>query len=145
MATSPAQQRSAAARTLGVDPAASRADIRLAFQRLAKRLHPDVNPAASADGGGDAFRLVKEAYDTLRDAAVRQGAPHTPAPVDPAEAAALRRRARIFDAHHYGTRNAAGGMGGGTFGELQRQAGGCTTTRDPLLLLTTLAFFCSAA
>ncbi len=47
---------------LGVDPAASEEDIRGAFRRRAKELHPD-----SPSGSASSFILLKRAYDTLID------------------------------------------------------------------------------
>src|SRR5918993_3326830 len=51
-------------RALGVARTASAEDIRAAFRLRAKKLHPD-----GAGGGGDreAFRLLLEAYEALRD------------------------------------------------------------------------------
>lgn len=45
---------------LGVAPGASRAEIRQAFRRLARALHPDVNPR-----GAETFKQVTRAYDHL--------------------------------------------------------------------------------
>ena len=58
-------------RALGVERTASAADIRLAFRRMAKRLHPDAN-------GGDReaeekLKDVNRAYSLLRQ---RLGAGH---------------------------------------------------------------------
>jgi DnaJ-class molecular chaperone len=51
--------------TLGVDPAASAADIRKAYRRLAKTLHPDLNPGDKT--AEDRFKDVAVAYDLLND------------------------------------------------------------------------------
>lgn len=51
--------------TLGVDPAASAEDIRKAYRRLAKTLHPDLNPGDKT--AEDRFKDVAVAYDLLND------------------------------------------------------------------------------
>ena len=50
--------------TLGVDKNASADDIKLAFRRLAKKYHPDVNKEAGAE---EKFKEVQEAYAVLSD------------------------------------------------------------------------------
>ena len=54
---------------LGVDRGASDGDIKKAFRRLARELHPDVNDAPDAQ---DRFREVAEAYEVLSDEERRQ-------------------------------------------------------------------------
>ncbi|CAL1146615.1 unnamed protein product [Cladocopium goreaui] len=54
---------------LGVAPSASKRTIRLAYLRLAKQLHPDVNKASGAEGN---FQKVREAYEVLSDDARRR-------------------------------------------------------------------------
>jgi curved DNA-binding protein CbpA len=57
-------------RTLGVQPNASKSDIRNAYFRLAHRYHPDHHAQADAAGRAAAaasFRKVKDAYDVLSD------------------------------------------------------------------------------
>jgi molecular chaperone DnaJ len=54
---------------LGVQRSASDDEIKKAFRRLARELHPDVN--ASDDAGGR-FREVAEAYEVLSDPGRRQ-------------------------------------------------------------------------
>eukprot|EP00435_Cladocopium_sp_Y103_P007747 s1186_g2.t1 len=49
---------------LGVAPSASKRTIRLAYLRLAKQLHPDVNKASGAEAN---FQKVREAYEVLSD------------------------------------------------------------------------------
>ncbi len=51
--------------TLGVDKNASEDDIKLAFRRLAKKYHPDVNKEAGAE---EKFKEIQEAYAILSDA-----------------------------------------------------------------------------
>jgi len=54
---------------LGVDRAASHAEIKQAFRRLARELHPDVSEEPDA---GSRFRAVAEAYEVLSDPVRRQ-------------------------------------------------------------------------
>lgn len=49
---------------LGVDTTASADDIKTAFRKQAKALHPDVNKSEDSE---EEFMRVKEAYDTLMD------------------------------------------------------------------------------
>jgi DnaJ-class molecular chaperone len=48
---------------LGLSRDASEADVKRAFRELARKHHPDVNPA----DGGEAFREINEAYAVLSD------------------------------------------------------------------------------
>ncbi|MGA8516311.1 MAG: DnaJ domain-containing protein [Burkholderiaceae bacterium] len=54
---------------LGLDSAASLADIKKAFRQKASLYHPDKNAAEEAPAR---FRAVQEAYDVLADAEQRQ-------------------------------------------------------------------------
>ena len=54
---------------LGVERTASADEIKRAYRRLARELHPDVNPSAEAS---EQFKLVTHAYDVLSDAQQRQ-------------------------------------------------------------------------
>ncbi|HWR84754.1 MAG TPA: molecular chaperone DnaJ [Rhodoglobus sp.] len=54
---------------LGVDRDASAEDIKKAYRRLARELHPDVNPSAEAS---ERFKAVTHAYDVLSDPQQRQ-------------------------------------------------------------------------
>ena len=56
-------------RVLGVTSGADNAQIKVAFRRLAKTFHPDLNPGdARAE---ERFRDINRAYATLRDPAAR--------------------------------------------------------------------------
>ena len=54
---------------LGVPRDASAEDIKKAYRRLARELHPDVNPSEEAS---ERFKLVTHAYDVLGDPESRQ-------------------------------------------------------------------------
>jgi len=56
--------------TLGVKPDASEGDIRAAYRKLAKELHPDLNPGNRE--AEEKFKAVAAAYDLLRDADKRE-------------------------------------------------------------------------
>ena len=70
---------------LGVDRDASESDIKKAFRRKARELHPDVNKAPDAE---EKFKELNEAYDVLSDA----------------------QKKAMYD--RYGTADAASGFGG---------------------------------
>ena len=55
--------------TLGLNSAATLADIKKAFRQKASFYHPDRN---TADDAAARFRAVQEAYDALSDADKRQ-------------------------------------------------------------------------
>jgi molecular chaperone DnaJ len=55
--------------TLGVSRDASQEDIKRAYRRLARELHPDVNPNDDAE---EKFKSVTHAYDVLSDPQQRQ-------------------------------------------------------------------------
>lgn len=54
---------------LGVDRAATEDQIKKAYRKLARELHPDVNPAPEAQ---ERFKLVTHAYEVLTDADSRR-------------------------------------------------------------------------
>ena len=54
---------------LGIDRNASPEEIKKAYRRLARELHPDVNPSADA---AERFKMVTHAYDVLSDPHERQ-------------------------------------------------------------------------
>ncbi len=54
---------------LGVDRGATAEEIKKAYRKLARELHPDVNPSADAS---EKFKLVTHAYDVLSDPQERQ-------------------------------------------------------------------------
>jgi molecular chaperone DnaJ len=54
---------------LGVSRDATTDEIKKAYRRLARELHPDVNPGAEAS---ERFKMVTHAYDVLSDAKQRQ-------------------------------------------------------------------------
>ena len=61
-------------KTLGVDQSASSAEIKKAFYKKAKALHPDTNPLYDDDPSAAEleFRKLQLAYEVLKDASSRQ-------------------------------------------------------------------------
>ena len=56
--------------TLGVAKTATEKEIKQAYRKLARKLHPDVNPG---DKGAEArFKEINEAYEVLTDADKRK-------------------------------------------------------------------------
>jgi curved DNA-binding protein len=56
--------------TLGVPKTSSEKEIKQAFRKLARKLHPDVNPGDKAAEGR--FKEINEAYEVLGDPATRK-------------------------------------------------------------------------
>ena len=54
---------------LGLDRGASQDDIKKAYRKIARELHPDVNPDPEVQ---NKFKEVTAAYDTLSDPQKRQ-------------------------------------------------------------------------
>ena len=54
---------------LGVERTATPEEIKRAYRKLARELHPDVNPSAEAS---ERFKEVTHAYDVLSDSRERQ-------------------------------------------------------------------------
>src|SRR5512142_2016226 len=55
---------------LGVSKSASEKDIKQAYRKLARKLHPDVNPNNKA--AQEQFKEINEAYDVLSDSEKRK-------------------------------------------------------------------------
>lgn len=91
---------------LGLSRTASDDDIRRAFRRLAKELHPDMNPEKAS--ASDQFRRVSTAYEVIGDPAKRQR--YDRGEID----AAGEPRHSYQNAHS--PRGGAAGAGGGDFG-----------------------------
>src|SRR4029450_10918899 len=70
---------------LGVRRTASTAEIKRAYQKLARQLHPDLNPGDPV--AADRFRAVSRAFEGLSDPQRRgqydRGEPPTPPPAAP--------------------------------------------------------------
>lgn len=90
---------------LGVKPGASDDEIRKAFRKLAKKLHPDVNPGDSR--AENRFKEINAAYDLLSDPVKR-------AKFDRGELDAEGRE--TFSHAYANTHGSGGGFGGGFSG-----------------------------
>ena len=69
-----AMTRREALRILGLDESATSEDIRAAYRRAAKFMHPDVNPSPDAE---EKFKLINAAYDLLKNEGDAQTVPPT--------------------------------------------------------------------
>ena len=83
---------------LGVSTDALQSEIKMAYFRAAKRLHPDVNPSTEA---AQKFRAITAAYDVLRDPSSRVA--YDMGAAQP-ERAATARKAKAKRASAYGRR-----------------------------------------
>jgi DnaJ-class molecular chaperone len=94
-------------KVLGLERTASEEDIRRTFRKLAKELHPDMNPDKSA---AERFRKVSDAYEIL-------GTPEKRKKYDRGEIDAAGEPVRGFERRYSARAGAGAGPGGGTFSE----------------------------
>jgi curved DNA-binding protein CbpA len=52
---------------LGVSRTSKPADIKKAYRQLARKLHPDLQPAAERAKASERFKEINEAYEVLSD------------------------------------------------------------------------------
>ncbi len=95
---------------LGLARSAAEADIRRAFHKLAKELHPDVRPGDKASA--ERFKKISAAYDFLSD-------PERRARYDRGEIDAGGEQQRTYERQAAGARGrAGGGVGADAFGDI---------------------------
>ena len=93
---------------LGIDEAATDAEVRAAYRRAARSNHPDMNPHAPL--AGERMRIVQQAYEILGDP-VRRAAyrrPGSPAAQPSSASAAAHHPARVASATEPAVRRAPG-------------------------------------
>ena len=93
---------------LGVSRTASHDDVRKAFRKLAKQLHPDQNPGDKA--AEERFKRVSGAFDIIGDAEKRKKFDRGEIDADGRESM------RGFSGDPFGGRGSGGGFGGGPGG-----------------------------
>ncbi|MGI9251368.1 MAG: DnaJ domain-containing protein [Pseudohongiellaceae bacterium] len=126
---------------LGVPYDCSVADAKMAFRRLVQKCHPDKNP--NDPKAAEKFKIVKLAYETIRDGyTVQQAAPPPPQGNHPGgyrratpneveelirrykERAAQQQAAQSFEPtganHYYGEQHGNSQGGGSFFGDIFR-------------------------
>jgi curved DNA-binding protein CbpA len=65
-------------RFFGLDPSASHQEVKVAYRRLARQHHPDVNPQANPQRIQEEFVRLTQAYQTLRDRSPKPQSPKPP-------------------------------------------------------------------